>query len=553
MEDKNIEPQSDPQVDGAATETEEVSASESVAAETAESPYKNGFLRRLDNFYGVTKKKSSIRVEIFAGLATFLAMCYILVVNPGQILNGTAYGVLWPSVFLATAFGALIGTLLMSLVAKMPYAQAPGMGLNSMVGTLLSGAATGGAAAAFSFGTAMLLVLISGVIFLLLTVIPGGRDKETGRLKSLREYIFDGIPKSIRSAIPVGIGLFIAYIGFQNAGVIKASPFTQLDLINFNVYVPQIIKAGVDGAGTVEMTLAAPLLCLAGLIVIAVLSRFKVKGAVIIGIVVATIIAIPTGVAQIDTLTGNGGVSWKFWENFANFFSMDASKGGSFLAAFTDVDFSGKSALYCIMTVVSFCMIDMFDTLGTVTGCATRAGLLDKNGNPLNLDKCMYADSIATCTGALLGTSTVTTFVESGAGVAEGGKTGLTALTTAVLFLLSIFLLPLFAFIPSQAAACALIYVGVLMMSNVKHIDFEQVRNAVPAFFTIIIMPLGYSITDGIGMGLLLYVVISLIEYVVAAAVAGAKKLPMPKFDIPIVTFIVAIMFAAYFFIPTSF
>ena len=140
MEDKNIEPQSDPQVDGAATETEEVSASESVAAETAESPYKNGFLRRLDNFYGVTKKKSSIRVEIFAGLATFLAMCYILVVNPGQILNGTAYGVLWPSVFLATAFGALIGTLLMSLVAKMPYAQAPGMGLNSMVGTLLSGA-----------------------------------------------------------------------------------------------------------------------------------------------------------------------------------------------------------------------------------------------------------------------------------------------------------------------------------------------------------------------------------------------------------------------------
>lgn len=552
MEDKNIEPQSDPQVDGAATETEEVPASESVAAETAESPYKNGFLRRLDNYYGVTKKKSSIRVEIFAGLATFLAMCYILVVNPGQILNGTAYGVLWPSVFLATAFGALIGTLLMSFVAKMPYAQAPGMGLNSMVGTLLSGAATGGAAAAFSFGTAMLLVLISGVIFLLLTVIPGGRDKETGRLKSLREYIFDGIPKSIRSAIPVGIGLFIAYIGFQNAGVIKASPFTQLDLINFNIYVPQVIKAGVDGAGTVELTLAAPLLCLAGLIVIAVLSRFKVKGAVIIGIIVATIIAIPTGVAQLDTLTGNGGVSWKFWENFANFFSMDASKGGSFLAAFTDVDFSGKSALYCIMTVVSFCMIDMFDTLGTVTGCATRAGLLDKDGKPINLNKCMYADSIATCTGALLGTSTVTTFVESGAGVAEGGKTGLTALTTAVLFFLSIFLLPLFAFIPSPAAACALIYVGVLMMGNVKHIDFDQVRNAVPAFFTIIIMPLGYSITDGIGMGLLLYFVISLIEFVVSAAVAGAKKLPMPKFDIPIVTFIVAIMFAAYFFIPTS-
>ena len=510
MEDKNIEPQSDPQVDGAATETEEVSASESVAAETAESPYKNGFLRRLDNFYGVTKKKSSIRVEIFAGLATFLAMCYILVVNPGQILNGTAYGVLWPSVFLATAFGALIGTLLMSLVAKMPYAQAPGMGLNSMVGTLLSGAATGGAAAAFSFGTAMLLVLISGVIFLLLTVIPGGRDKETGRLKSLREYIFDGIPKSIRSAIPVGIGLFIAYIGFQNAGVIKASPFTQLDLINFNVYVPQIIKAGVDGAGTVEMTLAAPLLCLAGLIVIAVLSRFKVKGAVIIGIIVATIIAIPTGVAQIDTLTGNGGVSWKFWENFANFFSMDASKGGSFLAAFTDVDFSGKSALYCIMTVVSFCMIDMFDTLGTVTGCATRAGLLDKNGNPLNLDKCMYADSIATCTGAICGTSTVTTFVESSAGVAEGGRTGFTALVVAILFAIAMFLSPIAALIPRCATAGALLYVGVLMMGNVTSIDWKDPSAAVPAFLTIAMMSFTYSISYGIAAGFISYTLIKL-------------------------------------------
>ena len=304
--------------------------------------------------------------------------------------------------------------------------------------------------------------------------------------------------------------------------------------------------------GGTEMTLAAPLICLAGLVVIAVLSHFKFKAAVIIGIIVATIIAIPTGVADVNTLTGNGAVTWAFWENFANFFSMDANQGGSFLAAFTDVDFAGKSVLYCIMTVVSFCMIDMFDTLGTVTGCATRAGLIDKDGKPLNLDKCMYADSIATCTGALLGTSTVTTFVESGTGVAAGGRTGLTSLTTAALFLLSIFLLPFFAFIPSAAAASALVYVGVLMMSNVKNIDFSSVRNAVPAFMTIVIMPLGYSITDGIGMGLLLYVVISLIEYVVGAIAAAVKKTEMPKFDIPVVTFIVAILFAAYFFIPTS-
>ena len=526
-------------------ETGDIPAPETFSDEAVESPYKNGFLRRLDDYYGVTRKKSSIRVEIMAGGATFLAMCYILVVNPNQILSFDTGDPLWPSVFLATAFGALIGTLLMSFVAKMPYAQAPGMGLNSMVGTLLSGAAGGGAAMMFSFGTAMLLVLISGLIFLLLSVIPGGRDKETGKLKSLREYIFDGIPKSLRSAIPVGIGLFIAYIGFQNAGVIKASAFTQVDLINFNIYTPQLVQSG----GTV-MTLASPLICLAGLIVIAVLSHFKFKAAVIIGMIVATIIAIPTGGADVNALTGNRGVTWKFWENFANFFSMNASEGGSFLAAFTDVDFSEKSVLYCIMTVVSFCMIDMFDTLGTVTGCATRAGLLDKDGKPLNLDKCMYADSIATCTGALLGTSTVTTFVESGTGVAAGGRTGLTSLTTATLFLLSIFLLPFFAFIPSAAAACALVYVGVLMMGNVKNVDFDTVRNAVPAFFTIIIMPLGYSITDGIGMGMMMYTIISLVEFAVGWVLAAVKKTEKPKFDIPIVTFIVTLMFAAYFFIP---
>ena len=549
MDDQNKTPQDEQTREPVAVETTDadIPAPETYSDEAVESPYNNGFLRRLDNFYGVTKKKSSIRVEILAGVATFLAMCYILVVNPNQILSFNAANPLWPSVFLATAFGAIIGTLLMSFVAKMPYAQAPGMGLNSMVGTLLAGGAAGSAAMTFSFGTAMLLVLISGLIFLILSIVPGGKDKETGRLKSLREYIFDGVPKSISSAIPVGIGLFIAYIGFQNAGVIKTNAFTQVDLINFNVYTPQLVQWG----GT-EMTLAAPLICLAGLVVIAVLSHFKFKAAVIIGIIVATIIAIPTGVADVNTLTGNGAVTWAFWENFANFFSMDANQGGSFLAAFTDVDFAGKSVLYCIMTVVSFCMIDMFDTLGTVTGCATRAGLIDKDGKPLNLDKCMYADSIATCTGALLGTSTVTTFVESGTGVAAGGRTGLTSLTTAALFLLSIFLLPFFAFIPSAAAASALVYVGVLMMSNVKNIDFSSVRNAVPAFMTIVIMPLGYSITDGIGMGLLLYVVISLIEYVVGAIAAAVKKTEMPKFDIPVVTFIVAILFAAYFFIPTS-
>lgn len=506
---------------------------------TVVSPYKNGFLRGLDNFYGISKKKSSFKVEIFAGIATFLAMCYILVVNPSMILGtNPALAGYAPSVFLATAFGAIIGTLLMSIVAKMPYAQAPGMGLNSQVGALIGAYASGVAATQFSFGTAMLLVLISGLIFLLLSVIPGGKDKETGKLKSLREYIFDGIPSAVRTAIPVGIGLFIAYIGFQNAGVIVPS-VTQVDLVAFNVYAPKIGDYAASGA----------VICFIGLIVIAILSHFKFKGAVVIGIIVSTLIAIPFGVADVNTLANQE--SWMFWNNFGKFFSFESGTG-TFLASFWDVDFTGKSVMLCIMTIVSFCMIDMFDTMGTITGCATRAGLLDKNNKPIALDKCMYADSIATCTGAMLGTSTVTTFVESGAGVAVGGKTGMTSLIVAIGFFLSIFIFPVFAFIPSAAAACALVYVGVLMMGNVKNIDFSSVKNAVPAFLTIVIMPLGYSITDGIGVGLLVYLIIALLEFVFGLIVNAIKGKPLPKFDIPVVTIIVAVLFAIYFFVPTD-
>ncbi|MBQ7227214.1 MAG: NCS2 family permease, partial [Clostridia bacterium] len=224
-----------------APEVENVQAEPVVATETVQSPYKNGLLKGLDNFYGVTKAKSSIKTEMLAGVATFLAMCYILVVNPNSILYSNALP-LWPSVFLATAFGAIIGTLLMSVVAKMPYAQAPGMGLNSMVGTLIGGGVGAWSGYQFSFGNAMLLVLISGLIFLLLSVIPGGRNKETGKLVSLREYIFNGIPKGIRTAIPVGIGLFIAYIGFQNAGIIVTNGYTQVGLVGFNIYVPQLVN-----------------------------------------------------------------------------------------------------------------------------------------------------------------------------------------------------------------------------------------------------------------------------------------------------------------------
>ena len=524
--------------------------------EKVESPYKNGFLKGLDNFFGVTKAKSSIKVELFAGIATFLAMCYILVVNPNQILYVNGIGdKMWSSVFIATVFGAVIGTVLMSLMAKMPYAQAPGMGLNAAVGGLIGGVSAGTTDAIMGFGNAMLLVLISGFVFLLLTIIPGGKDKQ-GKRVSLREYIFDAIPKGIRNAIPVGIGLFIAYIGLQNAGVIVTNGFTQVDLVLFNVYTPQLVN-WISGN---SVLITSPLVCFIGLFTIAILSRFKVKAAVIIGILVATIAAIPMGVADLAVLTGEAGISWAFWENFANFFSMDPANGGSFLAAFTSgLDFSGSAmqgvglVFTCIMTVISFCMIDMFDTMGTITGCATRAGLIDEDGKPLNLGKCMYADAIATCAGAALGTSTVTTFVESGAGVAAGGKTGLTALTVAGLFFLSIFVLPFFAFIPSAAAASALVYVGVLMMANVKNIDFINPKNAVSAFLTIVIMPLGYSITDGIGIGLLAYTIISVCEYIGGYIVYAVKKTEKPQWELSPITIVVVMLFLVYFFVPTSF
>lgn len=529
-----------------------------------ESP-KKGFWKKVDDYFGISQRGSSFKVEIFAGLATFLAMSYILTVNPNQFFyNGTA-NANWSSVFIATAFGAIIGTLLMAFLAKMPYAQASGMGLNATVGSVIGGGVGAfGYGVSYSLGNALLLVLVSGFIFLLLSVIPAKRDKETGRLIALRELIFDGVPKAIRTSITVGIGLFIAYIGLQKAGLIIHTEYTQIGIIAWSDWISSLINGtpltnqvvNTGGGFPTTTTVASAFVCVFGVIVIAILHHYKVKGSVILGILAATIIAIPLGVANIDVLLGKtDGITWKFWENFASYFSMDPENGGVFLAAFTEgFNFPAESLLTSIMLVITFCMIDMFDTMGTVVGCSTNAGLIDEDGKPLNYSKIMYADSIATCTGAIMGTSTVTTFVESGAGIAEGGKTGFTALTTAILFFLAIFLLPVFAFIPGAAAASALIYVGVLMISNVKNIDFTEIKNAVPAFFTIIMMPLSYSITNGIGCGIVSYVVLSLLIYVVDIIVYAIKKkngAEKPKWEISIVSIVIFVLFLIYFLVPT--
>ncbi len=482
------------------------------------------------------EKQTSVRTELIAGVVTFLAMAYILTVNPSQIF-GSAASPYWASCFIATALGAVIGTLLMAFLAKMPLAQASGMGLNSLLGSLIGGYA--GYAAAFTPGQAFFLVLVSGLLFLALSLI---------KFKGLtfRELVFDGMPVAVRGAISVGIGLFIAYIGFQNAGVIVGNPYTQVALVDFTSW---------DAS-------KAALVAFIGLFLIAILDKLNVKGSVILGILGATVIGIPFGVTDLSVLAGKvDGISWKFWENFGNFFAGETTVFGSFVDVFTGDGLlpDGISVFTIIMVVITMCMIDMFDTMGTIVGCCGGNRLLsDENNKPHNYGKIMVCDAVATCTGAMVGTSTVTTFVESGAGVSAGGRTGLTAFTTACLFFLAMFAMPLFAVIPGAATASALIYVGVLMMkNNIKSVDFSDAINATAAFLTIAVMVLSYSITKGIGVGMVAFTVMSALAYLVDLikyAIVKKKdaEAEAPKWNVSVVALIVTALFLIYFFVPAT-
>ncbi len=481
--------------------------------------------------YDAVQKQTSVKTELVAGMVTFLAMAYILTVNPNQIFGNTT-NPYWSSAFIATALGAVIGTLLMAFLAKMPLAQASGMGLNSMVGGLIGGWA--GYAAAFTPGQAFFLVLISGLVFMALSVV-----KIKG--KTFRELVFDGMPVAVRSAISVGIGLFIAYIGFQNAGIIVADQYTQVALANF----------------TNLATAKAALVAFIGLFLIAILDKLNVKGSVIFGILGATLAGIPMGVTDLSVLNGNvPGISWKFWENYSNFFTGENTVFGSFINVFTGDGLlpAGISVFTIIMIIITMCMIDMFDTMGTIVGCCGGNRILsDENNKPHNYGKIMISDAVATCSGAMLGTSTVTTFVESGAGVSAGGRTGLTALTTAALFFLATFAMPIFAVIPSAATAAALIYVGVLMMkNNIKSIDFSTAINATSAFLTIAVMVLSYSITKGIGVGMIAFTLMSMVAYIIEAIKYAITKKEKPVWNVSVIAIIVTVLFVVYFFVPAN-
>lgn len=453
---------------------------------------KSGFKAKVDNFFGISKMGSNFKTEIVAGLTTFMTMVYILMVNAGMfqnVIGGTnPYG----AAYIATAIGAIVGTLLMAFLAKMPLAQASGMGINAFcVYTLCF-------EVGMSYANTMLFVLIDGVIFLLLTA--------TG----LRKQIFEAIPAGVRHAIPVGIGLFIAFIGFQNAGLIVDNSSTLTALVSFN-----FLADGYNFANVI-----APLTAIAGVIAIAVLSKKNVKGSVLWGVLGSTAlyyilhaICLAAGntvsKAMFDAITiANPFDAFSAWGNDA--VGKVFTEGFNFDGYLNVGNNTGSLVLVLITSALSLCMIDMFDTIGTLYGACAKGNLLDENGTPINMDKSMLADAIATCVGAIGGTSTVTTFVESSAGVAAGGKTGFTALVTSLCFIVAMFFSPIAQLIPGAATASALIWVGILMMNSVTKIDWNDAADSIVAFATFITMLLGYSINKGIGAGILVYVIIKI-------------------------------------------
>ena len=403
----------------------------------------------LNKLFGFDSKKHNVRTEIVAGITTFLTMSYILAVNPSMfgLLEGMPAG----AVFTTTALAAVIGTLAMALFAKLPFGLAPGMGLNAFfVFSVCMGMG-------YSWQFALTAVFIEGLIFILLTVT------------NIREAIVNAIPKNLRYAVGGGIGLFIAFIGMQNAGIIVKDDAT-------------IVALG-------DITSGTALLAMIGLVITGVLYALNVKGAMLIGILATTVIGIPMGITE---------------------FKGVVSTPESIEPIFCKFEWNNIFTLDMLVVVFTFLFIDMFDTIGTLIGVSTKANMVDENGRIPNLKQAFMADAIATTAGAFLGTSTTTTYVESAAGVAQGGRTGLTAFSIACCFAIALFFSPLFLSVPAAATAPVLILVGMLMMEPVRNIDFDDATEAIPSFITLVMMPLAYSISAGIMIGMISYVVVNL-------------------------------------------
>ena len=437
---------------------------------------------RIDRFFQVSQNHSSVRTEVLAGITTFITIAYILILNP-QILadpyvimgDAAMAGKIANGVFIGTCIGAFIGTILCALYARVPFAQAPGMGLNAFFAyTVVLGMG-------YTYGQALVVVFISGVFFIVITAI------------GLREAIIRSIPDAVKTAITPGIGLFITIIGLKNAGIVISNPATLVSLVDFSQWK-------IEGADLALMSSA--LVALAGLVIMGMLHARKVKGSILLGIVAATLIGIPLGVTHISNLDMNIGMKFR---DFAEVSFMKMDFAGLF---------SGANMVETIFTVtmlvISFSLVNMFDSIGTLLGAAKQSGMIDENGEVIRMKQALMSDAISTAAGAMVGTSTVTTVVESSAGIAAGGRTGLTSLVTALMFLGAILFAPFVSIVPAAATAPALIFVGILMLGNIRDVDFSDMSNALPAFCTIVFMPFTYSIANGVAFGLITYCLMKL-------------------------------------------
>ena len=404
----------------------------------------------MEQFFKLKEHGTDVKTELAAGLTTFMTMAYILAVNPSIL---SASGMDSGAIFTATALASAIASFLMAFLANLPFVLSAGMGLNAYFAyTVVLGMG-------YTWQFALTAVMIEGLIFILLTI--------TG----LRQHIVNAIPLILRRAISPGIGLFIAFVGLKGAGIVSASEATFITL--GNLHDPAV------------------LLAIFGIVLTAVMLVRKVTGALLIGILVTTIVGIPLGVTNYTGIMSTPpSISPIFWQfEWYNIFTVDM-----------------------VVVVLTFLFIDMFDTIGTLIGVSNRAGMVDDNGNVKNLNQAFMADAIGTTVGAMLGTSTVTTYVESASGVNVGGRSGLTSLTTAICFVVALLFAPLFLAIPAQATAAALILVGVMMMHDIRKVDFSDYVTAIPCFVCIVLMPLTYSISDGILMGVISYVLIHLLS-----------------------------------------
>jgi AGZA family xanthine/uracil permease-like MFS transporter len=475
--------------------------------------------KMLEKIFKLKENNTTVKTEIIAGLTTFMTMAYIIALNP-NLLTGFGKDTmpeLWNGVFLATCIASAIGTIVMAFLANKPFAMAPGMGLNSFFAVVVTNiVALTGMTYVASFQSALCIVLIEGIVFLVLSVL------------NIREKIVDAIPLGVRLGIAPAIGLMLLNIGVgSNAGIYSENggPFYAMRDF-FGALTPSLAKTNM-GSGYSAMVLSVVTMFV-GLFAIVVLAQRGVKGAVLLGMLISSII---------------------YWAGEAVFLGTNPFASlatASFVPAFGDMasttlfkfDFRGFAEIgwfTAITLIITFCIIDMFDTIGTLVGTASRAGMLDKNGKMPNMKQALLSDAVGTVAGSLTGTSTVTTFVESASGVEAGGRTGLTALTTGIMFLACIFIAPIAGIIPAAATSSALIYVGVLMVAGLKNVDFDDICQSLPVALMMIAMPISGSIGHAIGLGLITYTVIKVFT--------GKAK------DVSILTYVLSLIFLLKFFI----